>query len=50
MKRYWSDYTSEAFSRLDHGKLMMRGEPSEVVDAYMKFLKVKKSATNQEDI
>jgi teichoic acid transport system ATP-binding protein len=35
---------------LDHGTLMMRGEPSEVVDAYMKFLKVKKSATNQEDI
>lgn len=22
MKRYWSDYTSEAFSRLDHGKLI----------------------------
>ena len=35
---------------LDHGKLMMRGEPTEVVDAYMEFVKVKKSATNQEDI
>lgn len=35
---------------LDHGRLMMRGEPTEVVDAYMAFVKVKKSATNQEDI
>ena len=35
---------------LDHGKLMMRGEPEEVVDAYMTFLKVKKSATTTEDI
>jgi teichoic acid transport system ATP-binding protein len=35
---------------LDHGKLMMRGEPEEVADAYMKFLKVKKSATTTEDI
>ncbi|MFC7619812.1 ABC transporter ATP-binding protein [Microlunatus sp. GCM10028923] len=35
---------------LDKGKLMMRGEPGEVVDAYMKFLKVKKSATTTEDI
>jgi teichoic acid transport system ATP-binding protein len=35
---------------LDHGKLMMRGEPGEVVDEYMKFLKVKKSATTTEDI
>jgi teichoic acid transport system ATP-binding protein len=35
---------------LDHGSLMMRGEPGEVVDAYMKFLKVKKSATTTEDI
>jgi ABC-type polysaccharide/polyol phosphate transport system ATPase subunit len=35
---------------LDHGTLMMRGEPEEVVDAYMKFLKVKKSATTTEDI
>ncbi len=35
---------------LDHGTLMMRGEPDEVVDAYMKFVKVKKSATTTEDI
>ena len=35
---------------LDHGKLMMRGEPDEVVTAYMKFVKVKKSATAMEDI
>jgi len=35
---------------LDHGQLMMRGDPGEVVDAYMKFLKVKKSATTTEDI
>nr|WP_204920333.1 ABC transporter ATP-binding protein [Microlunatus panaciterrae] len=35
---------------LDHGTLMMRGEPKEVVDAYMKFLKVKKSAATMEDI
>ncbi len=35
---------------LDHGTLMMRGEPGEVVDEYMKFLKVKKSATTTEDI
>jgi teichoic acid transport system ATP-binding protein len=35
---------------LDHGKLMMRGEPEEVADEYMKFLKVKKSATTTEDI
>jgi len=35
---------------LDHGTLMMRGEPTEVVDAYMKFAKVKKSATTTEDI
>ncbi len=26
---------------LDHGTLMMRGEPEEVVDAYMNFLRVK---------
>ena len=31
---------------LDKGKLMMRGEPDEVIDAYMKFVKVKKSATD----
>jgi ABC-type polysaccharide/polyol phosphate transport system ATPase subunit len=35
---------------LDHGTLMMQGTPDEVVDAYMKFLKVKKSATTIEDI
>lgn len=35
---------------LDKGRLMQRGEPEEVVDAYMKFLKVKKSATTTEDI
>ncbi len=35
---------------LDHGTLMMRGEPEEVIEAYMKFLKVKKSATTTEDI
>ena len=35
---------------LDHGRLMMRGEPDEVVTAYMKFVKVKKSATAMEDI
>ena len=35
---------------LDHGKLMMRGEPDDVVTAYMKFVKVKKSATAMEDI
>ena len=35
---------------LDHGTLMMRGEPTEVVDAYIKFLKVKKSASTLEDI
>jgi teichoic acid transport system ATP-binding protein len=35
---------------LDRGTLMMRGDPSEVVDEYMTFLKVKKSATTTEDI
>ena len=35
---------------LDHGRLMMRGDPEEVVTAYMKFVKVKKSATAMEDI
>ena len=29
---------------------MMRGEPDEVVRAYMKFVKVKRSATTLEDI
>lgn len=35
---------------LDHGNLMMRGAPDEVVDAYMEFVKVKRSATTLEDI
>ncbi len=30
---------------LDRGKLMMRGQPAEVVNAYIKFVKVKKSAS-----
>jgi ABC-type polysaccharide/polyol phosphate transport system ATPase subunit len=35
---------------IDKGKLMMTGEPDEVVRAYMKFVKVKRSATTLEDI
>ena len=35
---------------LDKGRLMMRGEPQEVIDAYMEYVKVKKSATTTEDI
>jgi teichoic acid transport system ATP-binding protein len=35
---------------LDHGTLMMRGDPEEVVEAYMKFLRVKRSATSDEDV
>jgi teichoic acid transport system ATP-binding protein len=35
---------------LDRGKLMMRGEPTDVVDAYIKFVKVAKSASNLEDM
>ena len=35
---------------LDRGKLMMRGEPAEVVNAYMKFVKVKKSESAVEDM
>ena len=35
---------------LDHGNLMMRGEPNEVVEAYMDFLKVKRSASSDEEI
>jgi teichoic acid transport system ATP-binding protein len=35
---------------LDHGTLMLRGEPDEVIDAYMDFVQVKKSATTLEDI
>jgi teichoic acid transport system ATP-binding protein len=35
---------------LDRGKLMMRGEPAEVVDAYINFVKMKRSASNLEDM
>jgi teichoic acid transport system ATP-binding protein len=35
---------------LDKGKLMMRGEPGDVVNAYMKFVKVKKRETAMEDL
>ena len=35
---------------LDRGKLMMRGEPAEVANAYMKFVKVKKSESAVEDM
>jgi teichoic acid transport system ATP-binding protein len=35
---------------LNKGELMMRGEPDEVIDAYMKFVKVKKTATATEEI
>lgn len=35
---------------LDHGKLMMRGDPKETVKEYMKFVKVKRSASTEEDI
>jgi ABC-type polysaccharide/polyol phosphate transport system ATPase subunit len=35
---------------LDKGKLMMRGEPGEVVNAYIKFVKVKKRETAMEDL
>ena len=35
---------------LDKGKLMMHGEPREVVRAYMRFVKVKRSATAMEDM
>ena len=35
---------------LDKGRLMMRGAPGEVIDAYMSYVKVKKSATTTEDI
>ena len=35
---------------LDRGKLMLRGQPDEVVNAYIKFVKVKKSATTMEDM
>ena len=35
---------------LDKGRLMMRGEPDEVIDAYMAHVKVKKSATTTEEM
>jgi teichoic acid transport system ATP-binding protein len=35
---------------LDRGKLMMRGEPGAVVNAYMKFVKVKKRESAMEDM
>ena len=35
---------------LDRGKLMMRGEPADVVKAYIKFVKVKKSESATEDM
>ncbi len=35
---------------LDHGTLMMRGDPEEVVDAYIKFTKVKKKGSAIEDM
>jgi teichoic acid transport system ATP-binding protein len=35
---------------LDHGQLMLRGEPTEVVKAYMKHVKVKKSESTTEDM
>jgi teichoic acid transport system ATP-binding protein len=35
---------------LDKGRLMKRGTPEEVIDAYMTHVKVKKSATTTEDI
>jgi teichoic acid transport system ATP-binding protein len=35
---------------LDRGKLMMRGEPAEVVKAYMKFVKVEKSESATEEM
>jgi ABC-type polysaccharide/polyol phosphate transport system ATPase subunit len=35
---------------LDKGKLMLHGEPEQVVNAYMKFVKVKKRASAMEDL
>jgi len=35
---------------LDRGKLMMRGEPASVVNAYMKFVKVKRRESAMEDM
>ncbi len=35
---------------LDRGRLMMHGDPEEVADAYMDFLKIRKSAAAQEEV
>ena len=35
---------------LDKGKMMMRGEPADVVNAYIEFAKVRKSASNLEEM
>jgi ABC-type polysaccharide/polyol phosphate transport system ATPase subunit len=35
---------------LDKGKLMMHGEPRDVVREYMRFVKVKRSASSMEDV
>ena len=35
---------------LDHGRLMMRGDPGDVVEAYVNFLKVRRSASTIEDV
>jgi hypothetical protein len=35
---------------LDKRKLMMHGEPGEVVNSYIKFVTVKKSATAMKDL
>ena len=35
---------------LDKGRLMMRGAPDEVIDAYMAHVKVKKRATALEEM
>jgi ABC-type polysaccharide/polyol phosphate transport system ATPase subunit len=35
---------------LDRGKLMMRGKPDEVVDAYIEFLRVKRSGSTEEEM
>ncbi len=35
---------------LDHGKLMRRGDPTEIVDAYLRFLEVGPEASAMEDL
>jgi teichoic acid transport system ATP-binding protein len=35
---------------LDKGRLMMRGEPEEVVDAYMDFCHIKRKPSSEEDV